>query len=137
MDQPVVSFLGNVPIGVLGTQRPDGTIRQSAVYFVADGGTVYISTERGRAKARDVELSGRASLCVVGPSAPFPSVTVEGSARVVDSGIAPVTARIFARMSGGDPPELAEADLTAMRRVLIGIDVDHVYGMSYLTEPSE
>ena len=68
---------------------------------------------------------------MVGPSAPFPSVTVEGSARIVDSGIAPVTARIFARISGGDPPELAEADLAAMRRVLIEIDVDHVYGTSY------
>lgn len=137
MEQPVAAFLGSVPIGVLGTQRPDGTVRQSAVYFAAEGDTVYVSTERARAKARDVGRCGRASLCVLGPSPPYPSVTLEGTARILETDIAPVTARIFARMTGGDPPKITDRDLAAMNRVLLQIDVEHVYGASYLPEPSE
>ncbi len=44
MDQTIIAFLNTVPIGVLGTQRPDGTTRQSAVYFAANGDAIYIST---------------------------------------------------------------------------------------------
>ena len=40
MEQPIAAFLSSVPIGALGTQRPDGTVRQSAVYFAAEGDTV-------------------------------------------------------------------------------------------------
>ena len=132
MDQAVTAFLDQVPIGVLGTQRADGTTRQSAVYFVADGDAVYVSTERKRQKTRDVIRGRRASLCIVGPAAPYPSVTLEGPAAIIETGIAPITGRIFARMAGGDPPALSDEDLAAMDRVLIRIDVDRVYGSSYL-----
>ncbi len=76
---PIVSeFLESVPVGVLGTVRAEGRPRQSTVYFVLDGSAVRISTETGRAKTGDVTRSGWTSLCVVGATAPYPSVTVEG-----------------------------------------------------------
>lgn len=137
MDQTITAFLNHVPIAVLGTQRADGTTRQSAVYFVVDGDAIYVSTERTRQKARDVIRAGRASLCVVGPAAPYPSVTLEGAAAIVETRIAAITGRIFARMAGGDPPTLSDDDLAAMDRVLIRIDVDRVYGASYLADPHQ
>jgi hypothetical protein len=103
------------------------------VYFVLDGETVWVSTERGRAKASDATRTGWASLCVVGPNAPYPSVTVEGPAQVQDQDVAPVTARIVARITGGEPPELAEEDLRAAGRVLLRLEVERVYGVSHLS----
>ncbi len=133
MEPHVRRFLESVPVGVLGTVRPDGRARQSTVYFVLDGSTVWVSTEAPRAKAADVGRTGWASLCVVGPAAPYPSVTVDGRASIEDQEVAPMTARILGRITGGEPPNLAEADLRAAGRVLLRLDVDRVYGVSHLT----
>ena len=132
MEPHVRRFLQSVPAGVLGTLRPDGRARQTTVYFVLEGSTVWVSTEAPRAKAADVTRTGWASLCVVGPAAPYPSVTVEGPASVQDQDVAAVTARIVGRITGGEPPDLAEADLQAAGRVLIRLDVERAYGLSHL-----
>jgi hypothetical protein len=71
------SFLEEEPVGVVGTTRTDGSVRQSVAYLVLDDDRVLISTESKRAKARDVQRTGRASYCVLGHEQPFPSVTVE------------------------------------------------------------
>ena len=138
MQSSLAAFLDTVPIGVLATRRPDGTVRQSAVYFVLDADldrdAVFISTERRRAKAQDIARTGHASLCVVGRTPPYPSVTVEGSARLLDSDIAETTARIFARMTGGTPPPLTDDGLAERGRILVRLDVDRVYGASYLPD---
>ena len=133
MQASVAAFLATVPIGVLATERPDGTIRQSAAYFIADGAAIFLSTERERAKARDVARTGRASLCVVGSAPPYPSVTVEGRARLLDSDIADTTAKIFVKMTG-KTQQFTDDQLAAMGRVLIRIDVERAYGASYLPE---
>jgi PPOX class probable F420-dependent enzyme len=132
VDAVVREFLEAVPVGVLGTVRPDGRDRQTTVYFVLDGSTVWISTEAPRAKVSDVTRTGWASLCVVGPAAPYPSVTVEGPAAVQAGDVAPLTARVVARITGAEPPELAEEDLRAAGRVLVRLDVERVYGASHL-----
>lgn len=96
-----------------------------------------MSTEAARAKALDVGRTRWASLCVVGPKAPYPSVTVEGPAAIQDTDVASMTARIFGRITGVEPPELAEADLAAAGRVLLRIDIDRVYGASHLPAPKD
>jgi PPOX class probable F420-dependent enzyme len=130
----VRSLLETVPIGVVATQRRDGRTRQSTVYFVLDGDTIWISTEATRAKAIDVDRTGWASFCVVGPAEPYPSATVEGPATIEATDVAPMTGRILARISGGDAPELTESELAAAGRVLLRLDVDRVYGASHLPE---
>jgi PPOX class probable F420-dependent enzyme len=134
LEASVRSLLETVPVGVVATQRRDGRTRQSTVYFVLDGNTIWISTEAGRAKAIDVDRTGWASLCVVGPAAPYPSVTIEGPATIEATDIAPMTSRILARISGGDAPELTERELAAAGRVLLRLDVDRVYGASHLPD---
>jgi len=133
MDPDVQSFLGDVPAGVLATHRPDGGIRQSVVYFAVDGDRLFISTESKRGKARDVEAKRWASLCVLGPEKPHPSVTLEGPARVLRANIGEPTAAVFERMTGAPPSEtLHDEDLAAVDRVVIEITVERVYGKSHI-----
>jgi PPOX class probable F420-dependent enzyme len=120
---------------VLSTIRPDGRSRQSVVYFLLEGGRIVLSTESKRAKARDVERSGWASMCVIGPERPFPSVTVEGPARIRREGIASQSGEIFALVSGNPAPDLTDEALAAIDRVILEIDIERVYGASYLTDP--
>jgi PPOX class probable F420-dependent enzyme len=134
LEPRVRSLLQTVPVGVMATQRRDGRARQSTVYFVLDGDTIWISTEAARAKAIDVGRTGWASLCVVSPAAPYASVTVEGRAAIQQTDIAPMTGRILARITGGEAPELAESELAAAGRVLVRLDVDRVYGVSHLPQ---
>jgi PPOX class probable F420-dependent enzyme len=137
LEPRVRSLLETVPVGVVATQRRDGRARQTTVYFVLDGDTVWISTEAARGKAIDVDRTGWASLCVVSPSAPYASVTVEGSAAIQTTDIAPMTGRIVARITGGEAPELTDNELAVAGRVLLRVDVERVYGASHLpTEES-
>jgi PPOX class probable F420-dependent enzyme len=134
LEPRVRSLLETVPVGVVATQRRNGRARQTTVYFVLDGDTIWISTEAGRAKAIDVDRAGWASLCVVNPSAPYASVTVEGPATVQSSDIVPMTSRILARITGGEAPQLTDSELAAAGRVLLRVDVESVYGASHLPE---
>lgn len=128
----VRAFLDEHPVGVLATQRPDGSARQSVVYHVIDGDRILISTEATRAKARDVVRTGRASYCVLGHEKPFPSVTVEGPARILTEGIGETTARLFGRISGQAPAEPpSDEALAEMGRVILELTVDHVYGVAH------
>ncbi|MEY9857785.1 acetoacetyl-CoA synthetase [Catenulispora sp. GAS73] len=130
-------FLARQTVGVLGTVRPDGGARQSTVYFVLDGDRLLISTEADRAKARDVERTGHASLCVVGAGAPYPSVTVEGAARLRTTDIGADTALVWSRISAEPVDPIGDADLAAMNRVVLEIAVQRIYGASYLDPSSE
>ncbi|TMR99754.1 PPOX class F420-dependent oxidoreductase [Nonomuraea basaltis] len=136
IDQNVHDFLARQPAGVLATTRPDGTVRQSVVYFALDGDRVLISTEPGRAKAKDVQRTGRASLCVIGGASPYPSVTLEGAARIRSAGIGADTARVWSRIGGQSVEPLSDAELAAMNRVVLEITVERVYGASYLESTS-
>jgi len=132
IDQRIRDFLDRQTAGVLATTRPDGGVRQSVVYFALDGDRLLISTEPARAKAKDVQRTGRASLCVIGAAAPYPSVTLEGAARIRTAGIGADTARVWSRIGGQSVDPLSDAELAAMNRVVLEITVEHVYGASHL-----
>lgn len=134
IDQPVRDFLDRQPSGVLATTRPDGTPRQSVIYFALDGDRLLISTEPGRAKAKDVLRTGRASLCVMGGAPPYPSVTLEGPARIRTTGIGADTAMVWSRIGSQPIEPMNDADLAAMNRVILEITVTRVYGASYLDQ---
>ena len=128
-------FLEQQRIGVLATTRADGSFRQTVVNHVMDGDRVLISTEGKRAKARDVRRTGRASYCVLGHEKPFPSVTVEGPARILTTGIAEATTRIFESITGEKPADpLTDEILAGVDRVILELTVEHVYGVSHMEE---
>lgn len=134
LDDPGRRFLETQPVGTLTTLRPDGKARSSVVYFTLDGDRVRISTVAKRAKARDVERTGWASFCVMGHEKPFPSLTVEGAARIVTEDIGPATAALLEKITGQAPEAVpTDEQLAVGGRVILEIDVERVYGVSYVS----
>jgi len=133
LDPSLREFVATEPSGVLGTRRPDGRPRLTVVRHLLDGDHILISTEASRAKARDVARDGWASYCITGHAAPYPCVTVEGTARIVTEGAGATTTRIFERMTGSpmeDP--LTDETVAAMGRVVIELTVERAYGATHI-----
>jgi PPOX class probable F420-dependent enzyme len=127
-------FLDEQVLCVLATRSADGHVHQSAVYFVCEGDELLISTEAQRRKARDIEETGWASVCVMGHERPFPSVTLAGAAEIRREGIGTATARVAQRMLGLDEPPEPQTDeaLAGVGRVIIAIRAERVGPASYL-----
>ena len=130
----VQAFLDEQPVGVLATRSAAGRVHQSIVYYVRDGDELLISTEAPRRKARDVEETGWASICVMGHERPFPSVTLSGAATIRREGIGAGTARIAQRVLALDEPPEPQTDeaLAGVGRVIIAVEVERVGPASYL-----
>jgi len=133
------AFLDACPVGVLATRSPDGSPRQSLVYFVCQGDRLLISTLADRLKARDVTTTPWASLCVMGHVPPYPSATFSGPAEILTEGIGIPTAAIAQRITGaGEPPEpLSDATLAEAGRVILAITVERVTAASYIPATTE
>ena len=130
----VAEFLDREVVGTLATMSAAGKLHQSPVYFTSESGELLVSTEAGRLKARDVEETGFASLCVMGHERPFPSVTLAGATEIRRDGIGSATARIAQRMLGLDEPPEPQSDeaLAGAGRVILAIKVERVGPVSYM-----
>lgn len=131
----VRDFLDSQRVGVLATVAEDGRPRQSVVYFARDGERLLISTLSKRGKARHVQRTGWASICVRGDEQPYPSATIAGTAEILREGIGPATARIMQRITATDEPPEHQTDeaLAALDRVVLSIAIERVGPVSYLT----
>jgi PPOX class probable F420-dependent enzyme len=121
-------------VGALATTAPDGTPRQSVVYYARDGERLLVSTLADRAKARDVRRTGWASLCVHGDEAPFPSAAFSGPAEIVTEGVGALTALVAQRVMGSDEPPEPQTDeaLADAGRVILRISVERVTAVTHL-----
>ncbi len=134
LDDASRRFLETQPVGTLTTLRSDGKARSSVVYFTLEGDRIRISTVAKRAKARDVTRTGWASFCVMGHEKPFPSLSVEGPARIVTRDIGPATAALLEKITGKTPDAVpTDEQLAVGGRVILEIDVERVYGVSYVS----
>jgi PPOX class probable F420-dependent enzyme len=127
-------FLDASPVAVLATEAPDGRPRQSLVYFARDGDRLLVTTLADRFKARDVQRTGRASLCVMGHEPPYPAATLSGSAEIQTEDIGVPTARIAQRMMRSDqPPEpMSDEALASAGRVVLVVAIERVSAVNYL-----
>jgi PPOX class probable F420-dependent enzyme len=127
-------FLDEHRVGVLATGAAGGRPRQSLVYYARDGERLLISTEAQRLKAKDVERTGWASLCVMGHEPPFPSATFSGAAQILTKQIGPLTAAIVTRIAGMPEPPEPQSDeaLANIGRVVLQIAVERVSAVSYI-----
>ncbi len=57
-------FIGQAHTAVLSTTGKDGTIHAVPVWYLWDGTSFRISTLRGSQKHKNIERTGRASLCI-------------------------------------------------------------------------
>ena len=108
------------------------------MYFARDGERLLTSTLADRLKARDVQRTGWASLCVLGHEPPYPSAAFSGPAEILTKDIGQRTARIMQRITGAaEPPEpMSDEALAEAGRVVLVIDVERVTAVNYLPAAS-
>src|SRR5688500_8110139 len=88
-------FLDAHRVGGLASVAGDGRPRQSLVDYAAVGEHFFPSTLGQRLKAKDVERSGWASLCVMGHEPPYPSAAFAGRAEILTHNIGAATAAVM------------------------------------------
>jgi PPOX class probable F420-dependent enzyme len=76
------AFLAQPLTAVLSTLSRDGRIHSVPVWYLYEGGMFLIITGRGSAKHRNIERTGRATLCVDQREGGMRYVTAEGPATV-------------------------------------------------------
>ena len=104
------AFLADVHIGVLAVERADGPPLASPVWYrYSPGGPIEMSTGATAEKARLVQATGRATLCVQREANPPAYVTVEGAVAIGDA-TDELRRDIATRYLG---PEMAEGYLAA------------------------
>jgi PPOX class probable F420-dependent enzyme len=127
-------FLDANSVGVLATIADDGRPRQSLVYFARDGNHLVLSTLAQRLKAKDVERSGWASLCVMGHEPPYPSAVFSGRSQILTEDIGAPTAAVMQKITGSNEPPEAQTDdaLAALGRVVMKIAIEQVSAVNYV-----
>jgi PPOX class probable F420-dependent enzyme len=60
----------DAPVATLATNNPDGYPQVSAVWFLAEGGSVRLSLNTGRWKTKNLQRDPRATLFVLDPANP-------------------------------------------------------------------
>jgi PPOX class probable F420-dependent enzyme len=102
---------------VFGTaRRVDGPAMSIVYYVPTDGDELLVSTMRGRAKARSVARSGKASLCVLDEHWPVAYLQVYCDAEIDDTPdlVVDVMMAVAGRMSGEPLPDDARPFVAAM-----------------------
>ena len=129
-------FLDANRVGVLATSTKRGLPRQSLVYNVRDGDRLLISTLAERHKAKDVERTRWASLCVMGHEPPYASGVFSGPAEIMTENIGPSTAAIMQRIADlpEPPPQQTDEALADIGRVVLQITVDRISAVNYIAE---
>ena len=99
------SFLGEARTAVLATTGQDGKAHAVPVWFRYCEGSFRIITERGSQKHRNIQRTGRATLCVDERDGSFRYITVEGPVAVVDTVTPEERLALYSHYRGRDRAE--------------------------------
>jgi hypothetical protein len=119
------AFVANHRTCIFGFQRKQGPPSMSVVYYVMDGDDILISTMAARAKARAVQRTREAAICVLNEQWPLTYLQVYGPADVEDAigTTVDVMMKVGQIMSGQPLPDavrpLVEAKAREEKRVVI------------------
>ncbi|MCI0776610.1 MAG: PPOX class F420-dependent oxidoreductase [Chloroflexi bacterium] len=105
-------------LGVLATQKKDGSSQLSPVYYVYQEGRIVVSITKTRAKYHNIRRNSKVSICIMKPEG-RPYVTVYGRAEIEEQDIVDGTAAVFKRFNDRALPENFEAGLREQQRVLV------------------
>jgi PPOX class probable F420-dependent enzyme len=130
------ALLAESRLGVLATLKSDGRPQLSPVmpYYDREAGKLYVSMTEGRAKTANLRRDPRAALEVTTADGRG-WATAEGTVELVGPGTDPQGPEVEAlvgyyRLAAGEHPDWDEyrAVMVSDRRVLMTMNVDHVYG---------
>ncbi len=99
------SFLSEPRTAVLATTGRDGSAHAVPVWFRYQDGAFRIITDRGSQKHRNIERTGRATLCVDERDGSFRYVSAEGPVRVAETVTADERLALHTHYRGRDRAE--------------------------------
>ena len=105
-------------LGVLATQKKDGSSQLSPVFYAYQEGRIIISITKTRAKYHNIKRHPQVSICIMNPEG-RPYVTVHGRAEIEEEDIVDGTAAVFKRFNDQELPDNFEAGLREQQRVLV------------------
>lgn len=76
-------YVGLEKFGRLATIAPDGMPHNTPVYYVLMDGEVYIGTQRGRKKFRNLQQNPKVCFTIDTTEPPYKGVMIQGTAEVV------------------------------------------------------
>lgn len=71
-------------IGRLSTVDPDGTPQTTPVFYALMDGEVYVGTQRGRKKFRNMERNPKVCFTIDTPTSPYKGIMIQGTAEIID-----------------------------------------------------
>ncbi len=87
MSETAISeFLATPRNAVLATNRSDGAPQLTAVWYLYEGGKIFISVFKDSVKYRNMVKDNRVSLCVAGQHPDARGVTITGTAELLQDG---------------------------------------------------
>lgn len=130
------SLIATTSLGILATIRSSGLPQLSPVTTAYDpvADVIYVSMTDGRAKTANLRRDPRAAIEFTGTDG-YTWATAEGTVTLAGPGTAPDSPDVDAlvayyRLASGEHPDWDEyrAVMVADRRVLMALQVTHVYG---------
>jgi uncharacterized protein len=136
-EDPGRAFISSSHRGVLATLKGDGRPQMSNMaYFLDDDGRIKMSTRGPNVKVRNIRRDPRVTVAVQGETfADY--LVVDGTATIVDENPIPLLKKIYEGIRGAPHPDWQEFEAAQVQeqRVVIDIEIQHVYPVGRLTRP--
>ena len=129
-NEQLEQFTAKPLLGILATVNPDGSPQATPVWYSYDGRHFNTTAFTHRVKVRNIRANPRVSIVVVDTASYGEPLIVNGTAELVENGVAEATVTNAIRYSGEERGRASAADLTAAGpRVLIRITPERlIYG---------
>ena len=70
-------------IGHLSTVDPNGTPQTTPVFYALMDGEIYVGTQRGRKKFRNIEKNPKVCFTIDTPTSPYKGIMIQGTAEII------------------------------------------------------
>lgn len=112
-------FLKDHRLCVVSTIRGDGAPQSTPVYYIYEGGKLYISVTKSRKKTLNVARDSRVSVVVLAEEPPFKHVQVQGTAITTDDDLVETSRRIWSTFRDELPEDFAQVMLDQGRTLMV------------------
>ena len=112
-------FLNDHRLCVVSTLRQDGAPQSTPVYYIYEGGKLYISVTKSRKKTINVARDFRVSVVVLAEERPFRHVQLQGTAVISDDLLVETSRRIWSTFRDELPEDFAQVMLDQGRTLMI------------------